>query len=154
FLGGPNYDRAYAIEVDATGVYVAGRAGVGFPTTPNAPQRQFAGDNNPNSAYGPQDGFIAKLSLDGKQLLWSTYFGDTGRGFLRDLALDGQGGVYGALTAVNGVAHLVGPSGVYDMTQNGGEDGVVVKLTTNGGFMWATYFGGSGNDVITPSIRA
>jgi hypothetical protein len=31
YLGGPNYDRVYAIEVDDSGyVYVAGRAGEGF----------------------------------------------------------------------------------------------------------------------------
>ncbi len=36
-LGGPSYDRAYAIEVDDDGnVYVAGRAGPGFPTTPSS----------------------------------------------------------------------------------------------------------------------
>jgi hypothetical protein len=37
YLGGPNYDRAYAIEVDNQGyVYLAGRAGPGFPVTPGA----------------------------------------------------------------------------------------------------------------------
>lgn len=153
YLGGPNYDRAYAIEVDASGVYVGGRAGAGYPTTPNAPQNQFAGDTNPNSGYGTQDGFISKISLDGKQLLWSTYVGDTGRGFFRDIALDGQGSVYGALTAVDGNLALVA-AGVYDATHNGGEDGAVVKLGTSGAFYWATYFGAGGNDVGTPSIRA
>src|SRR5688572_23113435 len=43
-LGGPNYDRAYGIVVDAQGfVYVAGRAGRGFPVTPGAFQTTFQG---------------------------------------------------------------------------------------------------------------
>ncbi len=153
FIGGPNYDRAYAIEVDGTGVYVGGRAGVGYPTTPRAAQPNFAGDNQPASAYGAQDGFITKLSLDCSQVLWSTFIGDTGYGFFRDIALDGQGNVYGALTAVTGTVALVGP-GVYDTTPNGQQDGVIVKLSTGGAFLWATYFGGSGADVGTPSLRA
>ncbi|QEG39401.1 SBBP repeat-containing protein [Roseimaritima ulvae] len=40
-LGGPNYDRAYAVEVDGEGnVFVAGRAGPGFPVTKEAFQRE------------------------------------------------------------------------------------------------------------------
>jgi hypothetical protein len=41
-LGGPNYDRAYGIEVDSAGyVYLAGRAGPAFPTTPGSFQPDF-----------------------------------------------------------------------------------------------------------------
>ena len=44
-LGGKNYDRSYAIEVDDNGsVYVAGRAGEGFYTTPGALQESFGGN--------------------------------------------------------------------------------------------------------------
>jgi hypothetical protein len=89
YLGGPNYDRAYAIEVDAQGhVYLAGRAGPGFPTSPGVLQPNFAGDSGPAGAYGKQDGFVAKLSPDGSQLLWATYFGEAGGGFIRDLDID------------------------------------------------------------------
>lgn len=152
FLGGPNYDRAYALEVDATGVYVAGRAGDGFPTTPGAPQPNFAGDNNPSS-YGLQDGFITKLSLDCSQVLWSTYIGDLGPGFIRDIALDGVGGVYAGVSGVRDTLALVGP-GVYDSTLNGANDGALVKLTTDGVFQWATYIGSPGEDGFNPSVRA
>ena len=43
-IGGPDYDRAYGLEVDNQGyVYVAGRAGPGFPTTANAFQPTYQG---------------------------------------------------------------------------------------------------------------
>lgn len=95
YLGGPNYDRAYAVEVDSKGdVYVAGRAGEGFPVTFGVVQEKFGGDNDANTLYGKQDGFISKISADGSKLIWSTYFGGFGRGFIRDIDIDVNGRVY------------------------------------------------------------
>ena len=69
-LGGPNDDRGYAVKVDQTGnVYVAGGAGVDYPTTAGALQSAFAGDINPDPAFGAQDGFITKLSPNGSQIV-------------------------------------------------------------------------------------
>jgi len=74
-LGGPNYDRAYGVEVDAKGyVYVAGRAGPGFPVTEGAFQAAHGGG---------RDAFVAVLSPDLSRLLYSTFMGgkadDVGR---------------------------------------------------------------------------
>ena len=92
----------YAVEVDKQGyVYVGGRAGDGFPTTEGAIQPNFGGDSDINRAYGPQDGFIAKLSPSGKQLIWATYFGGNDGSFFRDIDIDSQGNVYGAMTRVS-----------------------------------------------------
>ncbi len=56
-LGGPNYDRACTVRVDKNGfVYVAGRAGEGFPTTPGTVQPVFAGDNQ-SSPVRPSEPF-------------------------------------------------------------------------------------------------
>ncbi len=65
YLGSPGYDRAYGIEVDAEGyVYVAGRSGRGFPTTPGAFQPTFQGYNG--GGYGGyQNAFVAKLAPAG-----------------------------------------------------------------------------------------
>src|SRR6185369_14505850 len=121
YLGGPNYDRAYAIEVDDTGVYLAGRAGAGFPTTAGVLQPSFAGDVAPNTLYGAQDGFIAKLSLDGGSLLWSTYIGSDGKDFCRDLAIDSVGNCYVAMSDVNRpTPHAT--SGAFQTTIAGGYD--------------------------------
>ena len=94
YLGGPNYDRAYAIEVDVGGyVYVAGRAGEKFPTTPGVVQPNFGGDVKPTRMYGAQDAFVTKLSPDGSQLIWSTYFGSDGNDTARDMDIDKEGNV-------------------------------------------------------------
>lgn len=151
-IGGPGYDRAYAIEVNALGVFVGGRAGAGFPTTPGALQRTFAGDSNPNSLYGTQDGFAAKLTHDGA-VVWSTYFGGPDRSFFRDIDVDATGNVYGALTDVSlNNPHVT--SGAFQTQRKGGEGGVVVKISSEGTkVLWATYLDGSGYDTGTPSIR-
>jgi hypothetical protein len=44
YLGGPNYERCYALELDPQGnVIVAGRGGPGMPVTPGAFQTTFGG---------------------------------------------------------------------------------------------------------------
>jgi len=98
-LGGNLYDRAYAVEIDSAGfIYVAGRAGTGLPTTQCALQKNFAGDNNANSAYGIQDGFITKITPDGSKIVWSSYIGCDGRGFVRDIDIDSKGNVWAGIS--------------------------------------------------------
>ena len=94
YLGGPNYDRAYAVEVDAAGyVYVSGRAGPGFPVTSGSFQSQFKGTDN--GIYGMQNGFVAKLKPDGSAIQWAAYVG-VGQ-LCRDVSIDDDGDVYLAL---------------------------------------------------------
>jgi hypothetical protein len=155
FLGGPQYDRAYAIEVDPSGfVYVAGRAGAGFPVTPNALLTEFQGGSE--SAYGEQDGFVTKLTPQG-DVVWATYFGTSDFRAIRDIAVDRNGDVYlasshsaGAYPAAIGAAF----EGRFQSRRRGASDMVVAKLATDGSRLhWATYLGGSDNDGGTPSIR-
>lgn len=153
-IGGPEYDRAYAIEVDSLGfVYVAGRAGPGFPTSPGCLQPSFAGDVVPNALYKQQDGFITKLSPDGDRVIWSTYFGSDGRDFVRDVAVDGTGNVYIGVSDVSRSHPHVTP-GAFQTSLNGSSDGIVAKLSSDGkSVLYASYFGGSSDDGGTPSIR-
>ena len=158
FLGGGCYDRAYAVEVDADGaVYVAGRAGDGFPTTAGAHQETFAGDGRDQGVYGDQDGFVAKLSEDGSTLIWSTYFGEDQSAFIRDIDIDDAGRVHIAATAVSGdmSAHLTGDAA--QSTRRGDFDSFYARLAADGSKVeYGTYLGGndstgyySGN----PSVR-
>ena len=154
YLGGPNYDRAYAIEVDQEGyVYVGGRAGKDFPTTPGAFQEDFIQQGPINNLYGHQNGFISKLSPDGANLIWSTYYGSDSFGFFRDIDVDDEGNVYGILNAVKTLPMGI-PVDAYDTDLNGGYDMVAVKFSSDGSqVVWATVLGGEDDDKGGPSIR-
>jgi hypothetical protein len=158
FLGGPNYDRAYAVEIGpGDDVFVAGRAGAGFPTTAGVIQRTFAGDVGSNSEYGLQDGFVACLSADGSALKWSTYFGESGPGFIRDIAVDAQGKVYVAATSMQSTPPFASTQIGHQATVAGKSDSYYGKLSPGATeLLFGTFIGGpdlgagySGN----PSIR-
>lgn len=153
YVGGPNHDRTYAIQVDGQGcVYIAGRAGEGFPTTAGVVQRNFGGDTNPVAAYGKQDGFITKLSADGSQVLWSTYLGAQDPSFIRDMTIDGQGNVYVSMNHLEVDSPHV-TAGAFQTTRGGNWDSFVGKVSSDGtSVVWGSYLGGSGRDT-TPSIR-
>jgi len=153
FVGGPNYDRAYAVETDAAGdIYVAGRAGADFPTTAGVVQPGFAGDVAPNTLYGPQDGFVFKLSADGSTLIWSTYFGSDGSDIVRDMDVDPAGNVYLGVSGITRpLSHIT--ANALQAAPGGGVDTVLAKLSPDATrVIWATYFGGSADEGV-PSIR-
>ena len=153
-IGGPNYDRAYAVEVDKDGyVYVGGRAGENFPTTSGALQEVFTQKTQKNNRYGHQNGFILKLSPDGSDLIWSSYYGSDSFAFFRDIAIDEDGFVYGIL---NGV--LDEPIGIledgFGPTHNGQFDMVAVKFSQEmDEVIWANFIGGSADDKGGPAIK-
>ncbi|MCR9193136.1 MAG: SBBP repeat-containing protein [Hyphomonas sp.] len=156
FIGGPNYDRAYAIDLDPSGnVLVAGRAGNGFPTTSGTVQTGYGGDSQQNGLYGGQDGFVAKLSADGGSLLWSTYFGGPSRGFIRDMDVDGQGRPHVGFVSYGSNPHITSDA------DRGSRQGVVdagyAILSANGQSVdYATYLGGTSSGGLftpTPSVR-
>lgn len=146
YIGGPNYDRAYAVAVDDTGhVYVAGRAGDGFPTTPGAFQPRFGG-GPPGGGYGEQDGFVAKLTPDGSQLVWASYIGTSDETIVRDMALDAAGDVYLGV-AYRSAAYSPAVASAFVNDPSGGEDNAVVKVSADGSrVLWGRYFGGSGDE--------
>lgn len=149
-IGGPGVDRAYAVEVDDAGAaYIAGRADDGLPTTDGALQKSFGGDLEPSKAYGRQDGFVMKMTKDG-EIGFLTYFGGDGKEFIRDLAIDRDGDIYVAATEGHRPSPFVGNGAA----MAGGTDGVIAKISRNGGsVLWATYVGGTGDDMIGASIQ-
>lgn len=71
FLGGSADDAVYSIDVDSSyNVLVCGGTNSSnFPTTPGSFQTAYGG--------GSADGFVAKISYNGNELMSSTYFGST-----------------------------------------------------------------------------
>jgi len=157
FIGGPNHDRAYAIEVDGQGyVYVAGRAGEGFPVTPGAFQTMFMGGEEA-PFYGPQDGFVCKLNPDGSSLVFCSYFGASDGNIVRDLALGENGDIYIASSSSTDdypEAVLTAFTKGFQPRLAGEKDGVVAKIKSDGSeVVWATCLGGSGSEWSEGSIR-
>jgi hypothetical protein len=137
-LGGPNSDLAYALELAPDGdVIVAGRAGPGFPTTPGSAQPAFGGDTE-IVAYGPQDGFVAKLDAATGDLLWSSFVGGDDGAVVRDVDVDAAGNpVVAMIDTVRSQPFVAGQA-------PGAGDGVVAKLAADGTrFLWARYLGGA-----------
>ena len=145
-IGGENYDRAYALEVDNQGsVYIAGRAGLDFYTTQGALQETFGGDdpNTLNSAYGPQDGFVSKLDADTGQVDWSTYFGGASGELIRDIDVGPDGTIHIAQTFVKLEAGQHITADAMQPNLSGGVDDIYAQLSNDGStLLYGTYIGG------------
>ena len=139
YLGGKSSDYAYAIAVDSGGsAYVAGYTrATDFPTTTGAFQTQYKGG---------EDGFVTKLSADGKSLVYSTYLGGGSNDVAYAIAVDSGGSAYAA--GYTRATDFPTTTGAFQ-TQNegGGEDGFVTKLSADGkSLVYSTYLGGGGDD--------
>lgn len=153
YLGGPSYDRAYAIETDRYGnVYVAGRAGAGFPVTEGAFLTEFQG-GTPGGPYPAQDAFIAKLSPDGA-VLWASYFGHSEQDIIRDIDVDAEGEIY-VWASYDGVSRYPAQIRNRFLNQPAGDwDGVIARIASDGSEVrWARFIGGSDKDAGEGSIR-
>ncbi len=153
YLGGGNYDRIYAAELDPLGdLVVAGRAGDGLPVNARSAQATFGG--GAGSSYGPQDGFVCKFSGETSALRFCTYFGSDDDAIIRDVAVDSAGDIFIAAGAESGDFPAEWFAHAFQPKRNGGTDIVVAKLSGDGSrVLWATYLGGSGDETGAPSIR-
>ncbi len=147
YLGGSGVDHGSCIYVaPAGGVFVGGYTwSTNFPTM--LPFQAQSG--------GGQDGFYAKLTVDGSALVWSSYLG-------------GSGGSVGAPEEVNAIYRdpnnnivMAGTTsspnfpitaGAFQTTFGGGTDGFVAKFGPSRNLLGSTYIGGSLSDGITAMI--
>lgn len=103
-----------------------------FPVTP------FAFNTSPN---GSEDIFVTKLSGDGSQILWSTYFGGVSDDRTFDMVLDESDNVVfcGSTASVD----LPTSIGALDPFYNGDRDGFVAALSPSGEeLLLGTFLGG------------
>lgn len=138
YLGGTGLNNGTAIAADASGnAYVTGLTNaLDFPVTSNAHQ----GVNN-----GSYDAFVATLNAYGSSVLNATYLGGSGSDVSYGIALDGSDNIYIA-GSTNSIDFPT-----FEAAQpayNGSGDAFVAvfnnQLTS---LVYATYFGGSGNDL-------
>jgi len=114
-----------------------------FPTTRGAYQRILKGNN---------DGFVTKLSSDGKSLSFSTLIGNSGGEFFLMPTLDDEGNLFfvGHTTSPD---FPITPNALQTVYRNGKKaqdgDGLLVVLSPDGSkLIYATFLGGSGDDLI------
>src|SRR5262245_14157004 len=148
-LGGSLVDSSYGtgIAVDAEGhAYVTGVSITSdFPTTDGAYRTAAC----PNVYPFAGDGFVAKLSVDGSALVYSTLLCGQGDDSPAGIAIDAAGNAYVAGTTASSDFPLVNP---IELARGGGViglSGFVSKLSPDGSqLVYSTYLGGSGSAVI------
>ncbi|HEY6159964.1 MAG TPA: SBBP repeat-containing protein [Bacteroidia bacterium] len=96
-----------------------------------------------NSSGGPLDAFIAKFDSNGTRR-WSTYFGGSSSEDVHSMTADNSGD----LVAAGGTFSNDMPvsTGAFQMSNNGVQDGYLLKLDSTGSRIFSTYFGGTGNE--------
>jgi hypothetical protein len=138
FVGGSRDEAIYALAVDAdANIVLAGTTrSTNFPTTLGAV----------DTTYGSSfDAFVAKLSADGSELLWSTYIGGTADDRAWALALDGSGRP--VVAGVTSGSDFPTTAGAFDTTPNGLYDAFVLTLAADGSaIVWSTLYGGSDSE--------
>lgn len=149
YIGGTQDEYAHSMFVHNNELYIYGSAmSTDYPVTAGAY------DASHNGSY---DIIVTHLNSTGSALLGSTYvggssndgynainthYGDTFRG---EIIVDGNGNAF--VASFSSSSDFPATSGAYDLTNAGGQDGVVLKLSPNmGTLMWATYLGGAGQD--------
>jgi hypothetical protein len=145
FIGGSSDDAIGAITVDELGnAYIAGTTdSPDFPTV-------NAYDSTHNSGL---DCFVAILSADGSNLLFSTYIGGSGDDTPSDMAVDSNGSCF-IVGITDSPDFPVNTPNVHSSchTLGGDSDGFILRLdTTNSELVHSMYLGGDGvvDDIYT-----
>ena len=141
YLGGNGNDWATGIAVDKTGnAYIGGAiSSTDMPWLSTAKGKAQGGYGG-----GPYDGFVAKLSSSGNNLLYFSYIGGNGDDRVTGVAPDSKGRVYAA-----GVTASSGLETEGERTFGGQTDGFIAKLNAAGNtFEYFTYLGGTWGDDI------
>lgn len=144
YLGGSKNDGAYSVALDASGNPIL--SGVtesdDFPSTRSAfqPHRR-----------GPVDAFVAKLSSDGRRVLWSTYFGGSKPNsdqFLGGrVAVEPSGRVW--LTGMTSSSDLPTRNAFQPAYGGGDYDGFIAAFSSGGTKLcYGSYLGGNGHDIL------
>ncbi len=126
FLGSETDDQAFGIALDSAGnVFVAGTSDAtwGSPLTAH---------------HGGYDIFVAKLDSNGN-LLWNTFFGDSGNEVASGIAVDAAGNLYLA-----GLAYETWGSPVRSFS--GTKDAFAAKVDSSGNLIWNTFLGSAADD--------
>ncbi len=143
YLGGSWSDGAHCLEFDDGGNMILG----GWTYSSNFPTTPTAYDTTKNSLGYYWDGFVASLSPDAGDLLYSTFLGGSRRDKVKDLAINDSGDV---MLTGSCEADFPTTAGAYDDSYNGGHDGFISRMSLGGNgegdLIYSTYLGTEGED--------
>ena len=139
YLGGTGDDEAISLAVDASGAaYITGdTVSTNFPTV-NPFQSVNGG--------GAHDIIAAKISPDGKALVYSTYLGGSGDEIGNAIGLDFAGNAYigGSTNSANFPS-----TGGFQTASGGGVDGTISAVAPDGkSLVFSSYIGGTADDYV------
>ena len=149
YLGGSALDGATSVAIDPSGAYVVSGTtrSADFPTTVGAFDRIFNSAPGERTALA-EDTFIARLSADGSQLTYGTYFGGVTYEVPSDSVVDARGylTIAGYTTSsAAGIDIPVTPD-AFDSTWNGSEDGFIARFKLDGNgtadLKYSSFLGG------------
>ena len=138
FLGGTSSDKIHSLKVNENGEILV--SGFSFSSDIPVPNGYDQTHN------GFSDGYVAKLSSNGVDLLWATFIGGEGHDYIYNLKLDYNGNV-----VVSGQTNSQDfPTlNAFDLDYNGDMDAFVLKISSDGSdLLWSTYLGGKDFDCI------
>ena len=136
YYGGNGDDVSINITTDAIGnVYLTGCTSSPFGIASDGFQNTYGG--------GAFDAFIVKFDPNGIRL-WATYYGGIGYDVGACITTDVVGNLYisGQTSGTSGIASV----GFQNIYGGGIYDAFLVKFDTNGNRLWASYYGGTGDD--------
>ena len=132
YLGGLDQTAVYSIDVDSSYnlLVCGGTTSHGFPTTPGVMQPSFGG--------GSTDGFVAKISYAGDNLIASTYYGSSAYDQLYFVRSGRNDEVF-----VYGQTKAEGSTMIYNANYNVPGSGMLLArlLPDLSGRIWSTVFG-------------
>lgn len=161
FSGSTSDNFGYTATYDAQGFLYSGSSafGQGYPTTLGAYQTTWAGGDGSGTLAGT-DIALTKYSMDGTQLIWSTFLGGDRDELPHSLVVNEQNELlfYGSTGSFNfpvttsafdttfNAGNAFTPQGI-GTTYAFGSDVILGRLSTDGSeLLQSTYFGGTGND--------
>ena len=139
YYGGGGYDGGNAVAIDKDGnVYMAGETNSSSGIASGGFQNTYSGSN---------DAFLVKFSSSG-QRLWATYYGGNEIDDGKAVAIDKDGNVYmaGETSSVDGIAFggFKNTYGGFQIIAGGDFSAYLVKFSSTGQRIWATYYGSNG----------
>ncbi|MDX2247459.1 MAG: T9SS type A sorting domain-containing protein [Bacteroidia bacterium] len=140
YVGGSDWELPYAIGVTQSNEPIISgfMNSNNYPVTPGALQLASGG--------GLSEGFVTKLSADGADVIYSSYFGGIDRDYIYDMVLGPAGEAY--LTGYTLSYDFPLTTGSYSNTLGGNGDIFVAKLNSDGNALtYSTLISGTNYDI-------